>query len=670
MKKLLTLSLALTLLSLSLIAQQTQYQWVKSAGGDNVTGVTGPYDQQMVGMAVDKEGNTYVSGTVNENVTLGDSILHRPNGSFGSYDCFMAKYDKCGKLIWRQISGGRGDDNFGGVLLSPDESYFISVVNLTGGGPTDSIVLHLQNRDTVIRGSYSAYMKVNTANGKILKLWPNLAHPTGAIYFISSMAFLSANRIATFLSIRGNFNGVNKSGYEGIIALTDSNLNIVKSHQIDSGMFYYYENDYGFERPSIEIDKYGNIYSGVILQPSNPSNVLHLFDTTFAGLAHGDGILFQLDSNLNLKRFKKTNSIPALHISAEDNLYLTGGVDASFYYDTTHFYGHSANVPYSPIYIKIDTSLNLKGYSYPRYTQYLQYMNLIKATTDKVYVGGVGFSDVKWGQDSLIGVANTYEMVVWEFPKDSIRPTKVHQGSPFGINTVVADFIGTDEQGNVSIGGTYGLSITTVGNTVYASGGSNSPNLFTLHWGLDCTDSTHALIAPLEPSALVATASSAHAVQVTWQDASRYEHSFHIYRSPDGVSGWTRIDSTLADATQYIDLNVQPHTAYWYRVAAWNENGESSLTNIDSALTWMDVGITETEATTIYLYPNPNTGTFTLLTTGTTHSDYTITDMLGAVIEQKPITTDKQSIDLNTAPAGVYTLSVKGSQPLRFVIVR
>jgi uncharacterized repeat protein (TIGR01451 family) len=77
-----------------------------------------------------------------------------------------------------------------------------------------------------------------------------------------------------------------------------------------------------------------------------------------------------------------------------------------------------------------------------------------------------------------------------------------------------------------------------------------------------------------------------------------------------------------------------------------------------------------TDGSSLYLYPNPNTGTFTLLTTGTTHSDYTITDMLGAVIEQKPITTDKQSIDLNTAPAGVYTLSVKGSQPLRFVIVR
>lgn len=77
-----------------------------------------------------------------------------------------------------------------------------------------------------------------------------------------------------------------------------------------------------------------------------------------------------------------------------------------------------------------------------------------------------------------------------------------------------------------------------------------------------------------------------------------------------------------------------------------------------------------TDAGSIHLYPNPNKGTFTLLTSGTTHSDYTITDMLGAVIQQQPITADRQTIDLNTVPAGVYTLSVKGSPPLRFVIVR
>lgn len=70
------------------------------------------------------------------------------------------------------------------------------------------------------------------------------------------------------------------------------------------------------------------------------------------------------------------------------------------------------------------------------------------------------------------------------------------------------------------------------------------------------------------------------------------------------------------------------------------------------------------------LYPNPNSGTFTLQTSSAIQGDYTITDMLGHVIVQQSIATDKQQIDMHDAPDGVYTLTVKGTQPLRFVIVR
>lgn len=71
----------------------------------------------------------------------------------------------------------------------------------------------------------------------------------------------------------------------------------------------------------------------------------------------------------------------------------------------------------------------------------------------------------------------------------------------------------------------------------------------------------------------------------------------------------------------------------------------------------------------IHLYPNPNKGTFTLLTSGM-HGDYSITDMLGHLIIQQSMTTDRQQIDMHDAADGVYTLTVKGAQPLRFVVMR
>ncbi|MCW3127265.1 MAG: Adhesin AidA-related protein [Bacteroidetes bacterium] len=75
----------------------------------------------------------------------------------------------------------------------------------------------------------------------------------------------------------------------------------------------------------------------------------------------------------------------------------------------------------------------------------------------------------------------------------------------------------------------------------------------------------------------------------------------------------------------------------------------------------------------IHLYPNPNTGSFTLQTSNSHNSNYIITDMLGEVIEEKAITSDTQAIDMRDAAAGVYTLTVKGmqsSRQVRFTMVR
>ena len=72
----------------------------------------------------------------------------------------------------------------------------------------------------------------------------------------------------------------------------------------------------------------------------------------------------------------------------------------------------------------------------------------------------------------------------------------------------------------------------------------------------------------------------------------------------------------------------------------------------------------------IHLYPNPNKGSFTLQTSRTIGSDYTISDMLGHIIMQQSIQSDTEMIELPDAAEGVYTLVLKGAQPMRFVVVR
>ncbi|MEW6026546.1 MAG: fibronectin type III domain-containing protein [Planctomycetota bacterium] len=80
---------------------------------------------------------------------------------------------------------------------------------------------------------------------------------------------------------------------------------------------------------------------------------------------------------------------------------------------------------------------------------------------------------------------------------------------------------------------------------------------------------------PNAPSNLTATPQNINNIQLNWQDNSGDETEFRVYRSTDGVS-YTRIATTTANSTIYYDTTVSPSITYWYRVTAYNANGESS----------------------------------------------------------------------------------------------
>ena len=56
-------------------------------------------------LAVDNEGNTYVTGNFTRPVTLGNDILKQK--SDGNSDAFVAKFDKDGNAKWAKGFGGR-----------------------------------------------------------------------------------------------------------------------------------------------------------------------------------------------------------------------------------------------------------------------------------------------------------------------------------------------------------------------------------------------------------------------------------------------------------------------------------------------------------------------------------------------------------------------------------
>jgi hypothetical protein len=133
--------------------------------------------------------------------------------------------------------------------------------------------------------------------------------------------------------------------------------------------------------------------------------------------------------------------------------------------------------------------------------------------------------------------------------------------------------------------------------------------------------------------------------------------------NPSLSTGWIQY-RVRSKANLPINTQVN-NTAYIYF-----DNNMAVVTNTATSTVGVNGVAQVSNNSSIHLYPNPNKGSFTLQTSGSINTDYTISDMLGHIITQQSIRSDNQQIDLPEAAEGVYTLSVKGAQPIRFVIVR
>ena len=81
--------------------------------------------------------------------------------------------------------------------------------------------------------------------------------------------------------------------------------------------------------------------------------------------------------------------------------------------------------------------------------------------------------------------------------------------------------------------------------------------------------------APSAPSNVVATGVSSSQIDLAWTDNANDETGYRVERSPNNTA-WTSIASSLAaNSTMYQDTGLSPGTTYYYRVCAFNGNGDS-----------------------------------------------------------------------------------------------
>lgn len=108
------------------------------------------------------------------------------------------------------------------------------------------------------------------------------------------------------------------------------------------------------------------------------------------------------------------------------------------------------------------------------------------------------------------------------------------------------------------------------------------------------------------------------------------------------------------------------NTAYIY----FDYNPAVATNTAISTVTATNSGIAELQDNVLRIAPNPNKGSFMLRTSGSINRLYTVSDMLGHIVAQDAIISDQQTINLAGIADGVYSISVKGAQPLRFAVMK
>lgn len=90
---------------------------------------------------------------------------------------------------------------------------------------------------------------------------------------------------------------------------------------------------------------------------------------------------------------------------------------------------------------------------------------------------------------------------------------------------------------------------------------------------------------PASPSNLLLTPLNSTQIKLTWTDGATNETGFKIERATASSGPWTQIGTTLANTVVFTNSGLTASTVYFYRVRAYNADGDSGYSNVKSATT-------------------------------------------------------------------------------------
>jgi uncharacterized repeat protein (TIGR01451 family) len=128
-------------------ARQDQWEWVRSANDAGTVFVTDT--------DTDANGNVYATGSFSSTVNFGGITLTPGDGSTGSADIFLAKYDPDGNVVWVKQAGGERQNEARKIKVDNDSNIYLTG-QFSGTASFDSISLTVSSGDSYDREIFVA----------------------------------------------------------------------------------------------------------------------------------------------------------------------------------------------------------------------------------------------------------------------------------------------------------------------------------------------------------------------------------------------------------------------------------------------------------------------------------------------------------------------------------
>jgi len=204
-----------------------------------------------------------------------------------------------------------------------------------------------------------------------------------------------------------------------------------------------------------------------------------------------------------------------------------------------------------------------------------------------------------------------------------------------------------NERGELYICGTNTSPIVIGNDTIPHNNLSTFRGRLTmLRYGLPCGTNL-SYDPPYNPNNLNAAGVNTNTIHLQWQDQSSIEWGFRIYRSNAYNGTYTLVDSVASNTTNYTDDFLPTNTWYWYKICAFNNEGCSYDSNIDSANTFIvNTHFIEPVTSRLKAQPNPYSGSTTITINADKEEGILlqIFDVNGIVLLQEKLTNTTKAI--------------------------